>query len=423
VTVRAQVVGADVAFIERQFRHPLQLSTGTIHGLTEARATVRVRVGRQEGLGRGAVYLSDVWAWPGGGLAHDAKDALMRKLCEDAAKAMPAAVGAPALHPLEAGLRLHAWAETEAAVEGMPALARMVCLSPYDAAIHDAVGASVGRSAFDFYDDAFSMPVDRYFHDGRAIDAIRRTLRAPAGDLDGWVVVSADNCDERSLAPWVRDRGFRCFKLKVPGADPRADALLTAQLNRVVRGLGVAAPRFAVDPNCGAPDAGAVLEYLSCLRAIDEAAFEALEYIEQPTARDIAESPQDWRAVAQLKHVVLDEGLVGLPSLVEAHRQGWTGIAIKTCKGHSPALVEAAWAHEHGMALFMQDLTNPGAAAVHSALLAAHLPVVNGLELNSPQYTPEANAEWLPRLADLFEPTAGRHHIPHPTPVGLGGNI
>ena len=85
----------------------------------------------------------------------------------------------------------------------------------------------------------------------------------------------------------------------------------------------------------------------------------------------------------------------------DARADGWSGLALKTCKGHSFVLVAAAWARQHGMLLSMQDLTNPGLAAIHSALFAARMPTLNGIELNSPQFTPAANAEWLPRLSGL----------------------
>jgi len=106
--------------------------------------------------------------------------------------------------------------------------------------------------------------------------------------------------------------------------------------------------------------------------------------------------------------------------LEEALAQGWSGLALKTCKGHSFALTVAAWAVENGMLLSLQDLTNPGLSMIHAALFAAYVPTINGVELNSPQYTPAANAEWLPRLSCLFEPTDGIHRLPDEIPPGLG---
>ena len=57
---------------------------------------------------------------------------------------------------------------------------------------------------------------------------------------------------------------------------------------------------------------------------------------------------------------------------------------------------------------------------IHAALFAAHVHTMNDVELNSPQFTPAANAAWLPRLAGLFEPREGVHRLPTTTPLGLG---
>ncbi len=46
-----------------------------------------------------------------------------------------------------------------------------------------------------------------------------------------------------------------------------------------------------------------------------------------------------------------------------------------------------------------------------------------GVELNSPQYMPDANTEWLTRLSALFEPREGVHRIEQPKVVGLGSRI
>jgi hypothetical protein len=165
------------------------------------------------------------------------------------------------------------------------------------------------------------------------------------------------------------------------------------------------------------------MEFLLALREKDHMAFDALEYLEQPTGRDITRHSFDWREVAQLKPVLLDEGLTDINLLPLALKQGWSGLALKTCKGHSFALCAAAWAHENGMVLSMQDLTNPGLSAIHSCLFAAHVPTINGVELNSPQYTPDANRDWLPRLASLFDPQDGCHSLPHMNPVGLGSSL
>jgi hypothetical protein len=86
-------------------------------------------------------------------------------------------------------------------------------------------------------------------------------------------------------------------------------------------------------------------------------------------------------------------------------------------------LVCAAWANQNGMLVSLQDLTNPGIAAIHAALAGAHLPTINGVELNSQQFTPAANAGYADRLPGLFYPSGGLHRLPPQVPVGLGSHL
>lgn len=121
--------------------------------------------------------------------------------------------------------------------------------------------------------------------------------------------------------------------------------------------------------------------------------------------------------------MLLDEGLTDLSVLPTAKAQGWSGLALKTCKGHSMLLVAAAWARQNDLLMSLQDLTNPGVALIHGALVGAHLPTINGAELNSPQFTPDANRIFLPRLQDLFVPQGGVHRLPNVLPIGLGSHM
>jgi L-alanine-DL-glutamate epimerase-like enolase superfamily enzyme len=449
-TMTARILSARVSFVLRNFRTPLLLSSGPIHTITEARAEVRVRVDGREAVGRGSIYLSDLWAWPDPRLSHDVRDSAMRALCDAIAAQLPALCGGEAEHPLEMGLRLHdavmrirlprarppKSGEDGAPAVGiaaempddreaeMPPLARAVCLSPFDAAIHDAVGHALGISAFAFYNEPVAVPTaDAYFPEQGAIPAIAAALHPPRRSLAAWLVVGTGEGAEADLAPWIRDRGYHAFKLKLSGTDNAVDAARTISVYRAAKALGVPLPRLCVDSNCANPDADSVQDYLERLRAEAPDAYAALEYVEQPTGRDIAAMRFDWRRVAALKPVLLDEGLTELEQMELAHQQGWSGFAIKTCKGHSFSLVAVAWARQRGMRIAMQDLTNPGLAAIHAFLCAAHLPVINGIELNSPQFTPDANSDWLPRLAPLFEPRNGYHRLPDNTVHGLGSTL
>ncbi len=416
-----------MSFAERRLIAPLQLSTGTIDRVTQAQAEVTVELAsvRATAEGRGSIYLSDLWAWPDARWSHDERDRVLRGLCESIVKELPALFGDEWLHPLEMGLRLHHWVTHEFTIPSdPPALARSMCASPFDAAIHDAVGIGLGISSFGFYNVAERVPsADRFFPSTGAIQAISAMLQPPRRALPAWWIVGKDGNLATELAEPVRRRGIYCFKLKITGRDNRADAERTCELFHAAQRLGVNRPRITVDSNEANPDAQSVLEYLGMLEALDPAAYSALEYLEQPTSRDIGKHAFDWTPVTARKPVMLDEGLADLPALEEARRQGWSGVALKTCKGHSMLMAAAAWAHRNGMPISLQDLTNPGISLIHAALVGAHLPTINGAELNSPQFTPEANREYVHRLPDLFEPRNGEHAIPTPAPIGLGSLV
>ena len=87
-----------------------------------------------------------------------------------------------------------------------------------------------------------------------------------------------------------------------------------------------------------------------------------MQYIEQPTHRDLRANPENrMHEAAQIKPVVIDESLVDLESLLLAREQGYSGVALKACKGHSEALLMGAAAQKYRLFLCVQDLTCVGA--------------------------------------------------------------
>ena len=107
------------------------------------------------------------------------------------------------------------------------------------------------------------------------------------------------------------------------------------------------------------------------------AALRRVQYIEQPTHRDLRANPENrMHAAAKIKPVVIDESLVDFESLLLAREQGYSGVALKACKGHSEALLMGAAAQKHNLFLCVQDLTCVGASFLHSASLAARVPSV-----------------------------------------------
>jgi hypothetical protein len=125
---------------------------------------------------------------------------------------------------------------------------------------------------------------------------------------------------------------------------------------------------------------------------------------------------------SKLRPVVIDESLLDLESLQLAREMGYTGAALKACKGQTQSLLMAAAAHRYNMFLCVQDLTCPGASLVQSAGLAAHITGVTAIEANSRQYVPAANQPWEARLPGFFEVRDGRLHTGLLTGPGLGAN-
>ncbi|MBL8995287.1 MAG: hypothetical protein JNM63_18220, partial [Spirochaetia bacterium] len=140
--ILTKVLSAEVHFQEQAFVKPLQLSSGLITVITEARAEVKLLANGIRATGRASIYLSDLWAWPDPSLTHEAKDRILRKYCEAIAARLGELVGREAAHPLELGLRLHHSIEENVSVEPqvIPLLAKAMAASAFDAAIHDGTG-------------------------------------------------------------------------------------------------------------------------------------------------------------------------------------------------------------------------------------------------------------------------------------------
>jgi hypothetical protein len=125
-------------------------------------------------------------------------------------------------------------------------------------------------------------------------------------------------------------------------------------------------------------------------------------------------------AAARLRPIVVDEGLTDLGTLLLARDMGYTGVALKACKGQSQAMLMAAAAQKHGMFLCVQDLTCPGASLIHSAGIAARVRGNAGIEANARQFVPEANARWDARFPGLFTIRDGVMRTGQLTGAGLG---
>lgn len=443
------VTQASVTFEAFALRTPFVLSTGAITDVTVATATVRVsdEQGRSAE-GYGAIVLGDLWAWPSQQVSTTQRVGVMRGLCERISDELPLALDVPG-HPLELGVQLlevdvPIWAgQLESDVqlpEEIPQLARAVCASPFDAALHDAFGRLHDISAYDALDPQFlSQPLSAWFGPSMSDRHVSEFLGPPRNDtLPGWHIVSKDDpltrdevvspIEDRlpsSLEGWIELEGIFCLKIKTTGTDVAFDVARTIDVYQAARqtherlGTGRHVV-LEVDSNEACSSAESVVEYLHKLREASVEAYDALLFVEQPTPRDLAGTRIDMRSVAALKPVLVDEGLQSLDSLSLAAELGWSGAALKTCKTHSLTLLCIAWCSAHDKPYAIVDLTNPGLSAVHSAVLASRCQPMMGVELNCRQFVPSANVALAEHWPGLARMTGGHFDMTQAGAVGLG---
>jgi L-alanine-DL-glutamate epimerase-like enolase superfamily enzyme len=210
-----------------------------------------------------------------------------------------------------------------------------------------------------------------------------------------------------ALDEWIARDGLVRLKIKLSGDDLSWDVGRTLAIDRVAADVqarrGVRDWAYSLDFNERCPNVEYVLECLRQIRAGGREGFDRILYVEQPTARDLAADRQNvMHEAAKLRPVVIDESLTDLESLVMARELGYTGIALKACKGQTHAMLMAAAAQKYGMFVCVQDLTCPGASLIHSVGISANVPGVAGIEANARQYVPAANARWQQSFPGIF---------------------
>ena len=116
-----------------------------------------------------------------------------------------------------------------------------------------------------------------------------------------------------------------------------------------------------------------------------------LLYVEQPFPYELEAHRIDVHSVSARKPLFMDESAHDWHLVKLGRSLGWTGVALKTCKTQTGALLSLCWAKAHGMTLMVQDLSNPMLAQIPHVLLAAHAGTIMGVESNGMQFYPEAS--------------------------------
>jgi L-alanine-DL-glutamate epimerase-like enolase superfamily enzyme len=430
-----------------QFRSPLKFGGRVMDKgcLINVEVRVETRNKRQEA-GFGSMPAAPVWAWPSEKVSMEKAEEAMKQLATDVVEL--AADYPDYGHPIDiieqfAGEYEHLAKlvqQKQKLPEPPPALAQLVAASPLDAALHDAYGRVHAKNCFDtlsseYVNHDLSEYLDKSFK-GEYLD--KYTLREPKPKLPLYHLVGAldpltaadvqkkigDGLPE-TLGEWIKYNGLTHLKIKLNGDDLTWDVERVLGVERVAAEAQAARGckdwHYSLDFNEKCANVDYVLDFLKKVKHGAPAAYERVQYIEQPTNRDLQAHPENkMHAAAKLKPVVIDESLVDFESLLLAREQGYTGIALKAGKGQSDSLLLAAAGQKFGMFLCVQDLTCPGSSFLHSASLAARIPGVAAIEGNGRQYCPAANRRWraqYPAMFDIKDGTVGTGVL---NGVGLG---
>ncbi len=429
-----RLLNASVEFEPVPFRTPLKFGGRTVTEMYLINVTVDAedRKGNRS-RGFGSMPIGNVWAWPSSVITPDVAEKAMMRLAE--ITAIKAAELETPGHPIDLMLQLMEqysdFAEQVkqelSLAESMPRLAQLVATSPLDAAVHDVYGRILNQNSYNVLSGEYmNHDLSRYLGDsfrGEYLD--RYTMRQPKKMMPLYHLVGAvdplteADLSERiadglpeTLGEWIEADGLTHLKIKLSGDNLDWDVQRVLSVEAVAAPVqekrGCSAWAYSVDFNEKCENVEYVLSFLDQVKNGSKAAFDRIQYIEQPTDRDLKKYPENrMHRAAEIKPVVIDESLLDLESLQLSRELGYTGVAFKACKGQTETLLLAAAAIKQNLFLCVQDLTCPGYSFLHSASLAARIPGVAAIEGNARQFCPAPNREWAARFPGMFNITNG----------------
>jgi len=439
----------NVSFSTEDFSYRTMIKFGgvAVDRVTMLNAEVEVETSQgKRSVGKGSMPLGNIWAFPSKTMVYDKTLGAMKAIAESC-RAVYAKTKTSG-HPIEITWELEKELLSNAEAEGrklnlddpIPPLATLVCASPFDAALHDAYGKAHQLNCYHTYGGEFlDNDLGRFLgSDFKGVKIEDHVMKEPVASLPLYHLVGAldplfsqdvlkpvgDGLPE-TLGEWVLFNGLTHLKIKLNGDDLGWDVGRVVGVEKAVevaqKQRGQSTWHYSLDFNEKCKNVEYLLEFLEQVKEKSPAAFSRIAYIEQPTGRDLKASRANvMHAASKQIPVVIDESLLDLESLLMAREMGYTGAALKACKGQSQSVVLASAARHMKMFLCVQDLTCPGASLIQSASLAAHVKGVSAIEANSRQYCPAANTPWENNFPGIFKITNGSMQTSCLNGVGLG---
>ena len=442
-----QVQDIQFSYQDYTYRVPIKFGGTVLDRATILNVNCVVRtVNGRTGKGFGSMPLSNVWAFPSHTMPYEKTLGAMKALAERVAKITAGCKETG--HPIDLNVLLEpeylkAAADVSQRLkldQPIPKLCMLVTASAFDAAVNDAFGKVHGLSCYHTYGPEFmSHDLSHYltpeFKGEYPSQYVTREPKArmPLYHLVGAVDAIFDSDIKKrvndglpeTLPEWIRYNGLTHMKIKLNGDDLGWDIDRVLNVDRAAtetqKQRGVSTWFYSLDFNEKCPNAEYLIDFLRRLKEKTPQGFERIQYVEQPTARDLKSHRENvMHAAAKLKPVVIDESLIDFENLMLAREMGYTGAALKACKMQSQEMLMASAGQKYKMFLCVQDLTCPGASLIQSASLAAHVPTVAAIESNSGQYVPIANKGWEDRFPGIFHVTDGSMDTRGLNKPGLG---
>ncbi len=413
----ARPVAARLYLLPVATRMPLKFGSETLTEVTCARVCITVRnPAGQVAEGWGETPLNVQWVWPSP-LPYHARLTALLALCERLVTVWGSEIDRFG-HPLLVGhqileevltreLATFNAIRTAHANEPVPWLAALVCCSAFDLALHDAYGQLHGQPIYQLYArpwldlDLASIlqPADRFA--GRQLGDFLHQPAPP--QLTAWHLVGGadplENADLLGTEPrdgypvtlrqWIQSDGLQCLKIKLRGNATDWDFQRLLRVGQLALEHDVR--WLSADFNCTVTDPTYVTDILDRLLADHPAIYARLLYVEQPFPYELDTYQIDARPVGARKPVFLDESAHDWRQVQLGRSLGWSGVALKTCKTQTGALLALCWAKAHQMPVMVQDLTNPMLAQISHVQLAAHAATIQGVETNAMQFYPDAS--------------------------------
>ena len=408
-----RVVDAALYFLPVEMRVPLKFGDQVLTKVTCARACVRVEdAAGKVAVGWGETPLSVGWVWPAAIDYQERAIALEEFTCRltHALRSFDCSG-----HAIEIG---HEFIESQLeqlrnqfnagriAEQELPHLAALVCFSPLDIALHDAFGNLHGLPIYETYSSRFITKDLSHFLEPKElfVGKFPNEFLTPAVEqLPVWHLVGGldpisdpqltgaepDDGYPVLLRDWVERDGLSCLKIKLRGNNDEWDYDRLVEIGNIA--LETDVRWLSADFNCAVTEPTYVIGILDRLKAQHAKIDDLLLYVEQPFPYDIQQFPIDVHELSSKKPLFLDESAHDWRYVRMGHELGWSGVALKTCKTQTGALLSLCWAKAHGMSLMVQDLTNPMLAQLSHVQLASHAGTIMGVESNGMQFYPEAS--------------------------------